>query len=116
MSQIKIFHNPRCTKSRLTLQLLKDKGIDPEVVLYLENPPSKDDVNSILDILGVEPRDIMRKQEAEYKDNNLGDASLSKDDLVNAIVTNPKVLERPIVVNNGKAAIGRPPENILEII
>lgn len=111
-----IYHNPRCTKSRLTLQLLKDNAIEPEVIEYLNTPPSADALDTILTMLNKEPRDIMRRQEEEYKANGFDDASLSRDALINLMVKYPKVIERPIVVHEGKAAIGRPPENILEIL
>lgn len=113
---IKIYHNPRCSKSRQTLQLLEEKGIEPEIVLYLENTPSKADLKSILKSLGITARELMRKKEAEYKDNNLADDSLSEDDLIDAMIKFPKLIERPIVVNGAQAAVGRPPENVLEII
>lgn len=113
---VKIYHNPRCTKSRQTLQLLKDNGIEPEVIEYLKTPPSIDDLADILEKLGMEPRDLMRKQEAEYKGNGLDNSVLDKQALISGMVTNPILIERPIVVTNGKAAIGRPPENVLGIL
>lgn len=113
---IKIYHNPRCSKSRQTLQLLQEKGIEPDVVLYLENPPSKTALKKILKSLGLKARDLMRKKEAEYKDNNLADETLKEDELIAAMIAHPKLIERPIVVNGDKAAIGRPPENVLEIV
>ena len=113
---MKIYHNPRCTKSRQALELLKEKGIDPETILYLENNPSKADIENIVNLLGISPREIIRKKEAEYKDNNLSDKDLSDDQLIDAIVKTPKLLERPIVINGDKAAIGRPTENILDIL
>jgi arsenate reductase len=113
---IKIYHNPRCTKSRETLDLLKSKGVDPEIVLYLENPPSFAEIEAMLKMLNVKPRDIMRKKEAEYEEQHLANQNLSDNDLINAIVKTPKLLERPIVINGNKAAIGRPPENVLNIL
>lgn len=113
---VKIYHNPRCTKSRQTLQLLKEKGIDPEVIEYLKAPPSVDELADILDKLGIEPRALMRKQEAEYKANGFDNNALDKPALINAMVANPILIERPIVVANNKAAIGRPPENVLGIL
>lgn len=112
----KIYHNPRCTKSRQTLQLLKDRGIEPEVIEYLKTPPSAEELADILEKLGMEPRDLMRKQEAEYKANGLDNSALDKLALINGMVANPILIERPIVVANGKAAIGRPPENVLGIL
>ncbi len=111
-----IFHNPRCSKSRQTLQLLKDNGIDPIIVEYLKTPPDVNTLDSILKMLNVEPRELMRKQEAEFKEQGLSDASLNRDQLIQAMSDYPKIIERPIVVHNDSAAIGRPPENVLEII
>ena len=113
---IKVYHNPRCSKSRLTMELLADKGVQTEVIEYLKTPPNAQDLKDILSMLGLEPRQLMRTHEAEYKDNNLADESLSRDQLIEAMVKFPKLIERPIVVCNGKAAIGRPPETVLEIL
>ena len=112
-----IYHNPRCGKSRDTLALLKEKGIDPQVVLYLETPPSAAQIKTLLQQLGLtDARALMRKGEAEYKDLNLADANLSQDALIEAMAQHPKLIERPIVVKDGKAALGRPPENVLAIL
>ena len=113
---VTIYHNPRCSKSRQTLALLEENGVQPTIVEYLKTPPSAADIADILAKLGVEPRDLMRKKEAPYIENNLGDASLSRDSLIQAMVDNPILIERPIVLANGKAAIGRPPESVLEIL
>ncbi|VAW67178.1 Uncharacterized protein YfgD, not an arsenate reductase [hydrothermal vent metagenome] len=113
---IKIYHNPRCSKSRMTLKLLSDKGIKAEIVEYLNTPPNKQELQSILNMLGLQPRQLMRTQETEYKDNNLANESLSNDQLIDAMIKFPKLIERPIVVCNGQAIIGRPPENVLEIV
>ncbi|MDJ0807655.1 MAG: arsenate reductase (glutaredoxin) [Gammaproteobacteria bacterium] len=113
---VEIYHNPRCSKSRQTLQLLKDKHIEPEVVEYLKTPPDRATLESILDMLGIQPRDLMRKKEKEYKENNLADPDLSRQQLIDAMIAHPKLIERPIVIKNGKAALGRPPEKVLEII
>lgn len=113
---ITIYHNPRCSKSRQTLALLEEKGIKPTIKEYLKDVPSVGELNEILNMLSMEPRDLMRKNEAEYKENNLDNSSLSRDELIAGMVANPKVIERPIVINNGKAAIGRPPESVLEIL
>lgn len=110
------YHNPRCSKSRMSLELLHEKGIEANIIEYLKTPPSQQQLTEILDLLKLEPRQLMRTQEAEYKDNKLDDESLSRDQLIQAMVKFPKLIERPIVVANGKAAIGRPPENILEIL
>ena len=113
---IKIFHNPRCSKSRQTLQLLEEHGIQPEVTRYLENPPTGTELKQILTALNISARDLMRKKEAEYKENNLADSALSEDQLISAMVEHPRLIERPIVVNGDRVAIGRPPENVLTII
>jgi arsenate reductase (glutaredoxin) len=113
---VKIYHNPRCGKSRQTLQLLKDKGIEPEVIEYLKTPPSVEELADILEKLSMEPRDLMRKQETEYKANGLDNSALDRQSLINGMVNHPILIERPIVVANGKAAIGRPPENVLNIL
>jgi len=111
-----IYHNPRCSKSRATLELLTEKGVETEVVKYLETPPDRTTLIDLLDMLGLNPRDLMRKGEAEYKDNDLADESLSDDDLLDALLKYPKLMERPIVVKNGQAAIGRPIQNIIDIL
>ncbi len=112
-----IYHNPRCSKSRATLKLLEDKQITPTIVRYLDTPPDANTLNNILEMLGIDdPRKLMRRHEAEYKENNLDDASLSKEDLIAAMLKYPKLIERPIVITNGKAAIGRPPETVLNIL
>lgn len=115
-AKIKIYHNPRCSKSRQTLELLKSHGVEPEITEYLKTPPSKQELTAILDMLGLEPRQLMRIKEAEYKENGLDDESLSREQLIDAMIQHPKLIERPIVINNNQAALGRPPENILEII
>ena len=116
MSTIKIYHNPRCSKSRQTLEIIENTGAKPEVIKYLDNPPSVSEIKSVLTLLNLTARELMRKGEAEYKDNNLSDKSLSEDELVQLMVKYPKVIERPIVLSNGKAVIGRPPESVLDII
>ena len=113
---VEIYHNPRCSKSRQTLQLLKDQGVEPDVVEYLKTPPDHAALEKILDMLGLEPRQLMQTKEAEYKENNLADPSLTRDQLIDAMVAHPKLIERPIVIKNGKAALGRPPEQVLEIL
>lgn len=115
-SAVRIFHNPRCSKSRKTMQLLESNGIDPEVVEYLKRPPNQRELADILDLLGLEPRELMRRQEQPYKENNLDDPGLSHEDLIRAMVDNPVLIERPIVIHQGKAVIGRPPEKVLEIL
>lgn len=116
MSAVTIYHNPKCSKSRATLQLLQDRGIDPEIVLYLESPPSAAELGRLLGLLGMEPRELARKKEAEYREAGIDDPGLDRDEIIARMVANPKVIERPIVVCGDRAAIGRPPENVLEIL
>jgi len=114
---VKIYHNPRCSKSRETLSLLQSNGIEPDVVLYLETPPDADTIKALLQMLGMgSARELMRQKEELYKSLNLADSHLSEAALVQAMVENPKLIERPIVVANGKARIGRPPEQVLDIV
>lgn len=113
---VTIYHNPRCSKSRQTLQLLGDKGIAPEIIEYLNTPPDAATLDGFLTVLGMEPRDLMRKKEEPYAALNLADEGLDRAALIAAMVENPILIERPIVVSNGKVAIGRPPESVLEIL
>ncbi|WP_422021566.1 arsenate reductase (glutaredoxin) [Pyruvatibacter mobilis] len=113
---VRIYHNPRCSKSRATLALLEENGHAPEVVEYLKTPPTEDELRQVLAALGLGPRDVIRTGEAAYKDNNLADESLSDDQLIAAMVADPILIERPIVVSGGKAKIGRPPEGVLDIL
>jgi arsenate reductase len=96
--------------------ILDDKGVDTTIVEYLKTPPNKAELNEILDLLGMEPRDLMRKHEAPYKDNNLDNADLNREQLIQAMIDNPILIERPIVINGDKAIIGRPPEKVLDIL
>jgi len=114
--KVSIYHNPRCSKSRQTLQLLLDKGFEPEIIEYLKSPPSKNRLKELLKLLGLQPRQLMRKKENAYKEAGLEDDSLSTDQLILAMIENPVLIERPIVLANGKAVIGRPPENVLDIL
>ena len=113
---VKIYHNPRCNKSRQTLQLLKDRGVEPVIIEYLKAPPSVEELTDILIKLGIQPRDLIRKQEAEYKSNGLDNKELDNDSILRVMVENPILIERPIVVANNKAVIGRPPENVLDLL
>ena len=113
---VQILHNPRCSKSRTTLQLLKDNGVEPEVILYLETPPDTDLLTSILSKLNLQPRELMRKGQPEYKDMGLSNEQLSNENLIAAMIKAPILIERPIVLANGKARIGRPPEAVLKIL
>lgn len=116
MSAFQIYHNPRCSKSRQTLALLEEKGIAPEIILYLDTPPTADELVAVLKKLGMQARELMRKGEDEYKALNLDDASLAETDLVAAMASHPKLIERPIVIRGKKALIGRPPENVLQLL
>ena len=113
---VRILHNPRCSKSRATLALLQDRGIDPEITLYLDTPPSVPELRSILAMLGKKPRELMRKGEAEYTALGLDRADLGEEKLIEAMASHPRLIERPIVLANHKAAIGRPPEAVLDIL
>jgi len=110
-----IWHNPRCTKSRQTLQLLRDRGIDPQVVEYLKNPPSKDDIQAVLAMLEISAADLVRKSEPIYRELGLSDET-AEEDLLDALRNYPALIERPVVINNDKAIIGRPPEAVLSIL
>lgn len=111
-----IYHNPRCSKSRATLELLKSRGIEPRVVEYLKAPPDAQELDRILKLLNLEPRELMRRKEPEYTDAHLDDPGLTRETLIRAMVQRPILIERPIVVHGDRAAIGRPPEQVLEII
>lgn len=112
---VTIYHNPRCSKSRQTLALLQDKGIEPKIVEYLKTPPSADEITSILKKLGIEARALMRTKEAPYKDLELAKVT-DEQALIKAMAENPVLIERPVVIKGSKAALGRPPEQVLEIL
>jgi len=111
-----IYHNPRCSKSRQTLAILEEQGQSPEIVLYLESPPTASTLKTVLGKLGIAPRDLLRKGEEAYKTLGLADLTLSDDTLIKAMISEPKLIERPIVVNGDKAILGRPPENVLGLL
>ena len=113
---IQIYHNPRCSKSRQALKLLEEQGIEPDIVRYLETPPDQAELTRILDLLGLEPRDLMRRKEKEYRELGLDDPGLSREQLIRAMVEHPRLIERPIVIKGDRAALGRPPERVLEIL
>ena len=113
---IRIFHNPRCSKSRATLTLLQQNGHEPELMLYLKTPPSAEELKAVLAKLKIGPRALMRKSEAVYSELGLADESLSDAVLIDAMVANPILIERPILINGNAAAIGRPPEAVLDIL
>lgn len=116
MSQISIFHNPRCSKSRGALELLEERGIQPEIIRYLETPPNATELKALLAKLGIGARQLLRTGEEEYKDLDLANPALTDDKLIEAMVSHPKLIERPIVIVGDKAVIGRPPEKVLEIL
>ena len=113
---VTIWHNPRCSKSRQTLALLRECGIEPEIVEYLKTPPAAGELESVLEKLGMEPRDLMRRKEAAYREAGLDDPALERRALVEAMAAYPVLIERPVVLAQGKAALGRPPESVLAIL
>ena len=113
---LEIYHNPRCSKSRQTLQMLEERGFEPSITEYLKTPPDRAELERILSMLGMQPRDLMRKKEAEYKEAGLDNPDLSREQLIQGMIDHPKLIERPIVISDGKAVIGRPPEKVLELI
>ena len=115
MANVTIWHNPRCSKSRNAATLLEEKGIDAEVVKYLDTPPTKEELVEVLKMLGISARELMRTKEAIYKELNLKEET-NEDKLIEAMVANPKLIERPIVIKEGQAAIGRPIENIIDLL
>lgn len=113
---VTIYHNPRCSKSRQTLGILQEQGIEPHIVEYLDAPPDAATLKTILQKLGISPRELLRKGEDLYKEHELGRAELSDEELISYMTRYPKLIERPIVVKGDKAVLGRPPENVLELI
>lgn len=111
MSTVTIMHNPRCSKSREALKILEESGVNAEIVKYLETPPTKEELKELLKMLGISARELMRTKEAIYKELNLKSVT-DEDALIDAMVENPKLIERPIIIKDGKAVIGRPPSNI----
>lgn len=111
-----IYHNPRCSKSRATLALLQERGIEPQIVLYLQDTLDKSTLRTLLGLLNISPRELMRTAEPQYRAQGLDDPELSDDELLDALHRFPKLIERPIVVANGKARIGRPPESVIDIL
>ena len=115
MSKITLWHNPRCSKSRNAAALLKEKGVEAEVVKYLDTPPGKEEIKELLKMLGITARELMRTKETIYKELGLKEVD-DEEKLMEAMAENPKLIERPIVIKDGKAAIGRPIENIIELL
>ncbi|WP_428603447.1 arsenate reductase (glutaredoxin) [Sedimenticola sp.] len=113
---VKIYHNPQCSKSRQTLQILQEEGVAAEVIEYLKQPPSREELTQILQALGMRPRDLMRQGEAEYQQAGLDNPDLSDEQLIQAMLDHPRLIERPIVVKDGQVIIGRPPQRVLDIL
>jgi arsenate reductase len=114
-NDIVIWHNPRCSKSREALKLLQEEGIEPVIYKYLDEHPSKEEIRKVLDMIGAKPRDIMRTKEAIYKELGLKDVE-DDEKLIEAMAEHPKLIERPIVIKDGKAVLGRPPQKVLELV
>jgi arsenate reductase len=113
---VKIYHNPRCSKSRQTLELLQENGIDPEIIRYMDDPPDEATLRELIKMLGITPRELMRRHEKVYKDAGLEDPTFTDDELIEAMAQCPSLIERPIVIKDGKAVLGRPPETVLELL
>ncbi|UTW64945.1 arsenate reductase (glutaredoxin) [bacterium SCSIO 12643] len=111
----KIYHNPRCSKSRQTLQILRDNGIEPNIIEYLKESPTTEELSEVLSSLNMKAEEIIRKGEAIFKENFKG-KEFSNEEWIQILVENPKLIERPIVIKNKKAVLGRPPENVLNLI
>ena len=114
--KIRIYHNPACSKSRSTMKILTDNKADISIVEYLRHPPDSEELDKVLNLLNIQPRELMRKHEKPYTENNLDDPELSRKQLIQAMIDNPILIERPIVISGGTAIIGRPPEKVLEIL
>lgn len=116
MADITLYHNPRCSKSRAALALLEQNDIDPEIVYYLENPPTSEELQALLDKLEIELDDIIRRSEPEFEELGLGDKSLSKEIKLDLVCKHPRLIQRPIVIKGDRAIIARPPEKVLQLI
>lgn len=116
MKEITIYHNPRCSKSRKTLQLLRDNSIKPKIIEYLKTPLKKNELKKISELLGLRPKEFIRKNENDFKENNYGEIVDDDEKIIAAMVSHPKIIERPIVVADTIAVIGRPPENVLKVL
>ena len=113
---VTVYHNPRCSKSRAAMEYLEENGIETEVVKYMDSPPDANDIKELLSMLGMTPREVMRKHEKVFKDAGLDDPTFTDDELIEAMAQCPSLIERPIVVNNGKAVLARPPETVQDIL
>lgn len=116
MSKVIIYHNPGCSKSRQTLALLTDRNIEPDIVLYLENTPTIAELTTIIEQLGISPRQLLRTGESAYQAKELDNPDLTDESIIQAMVASPILIQRPIVIHDGKAVLGRPPEQVLEIL
>ena len=116
MNDLTIYHNPRCSKSRQTLEIIKDRGIKPTIVDYLKTPLKRFELENICRLLNKRPKDFVRKNEADYKENNIKNILENDIKLINEMIKFPKIIERPIVLSRNKAVIGRPPDNVLELL
>lgn len=116
MTELTLYHNPRCSKSRSALELLEGRGLTPTIIRYLETPPTAAELQDVLNKLGIAPRQLLRTGEDEYKQLDLADSDLSDEQLIEAMVAHPRLIERPILVAGGRATVGRPPEKVLEIL
>ena len=113
---VTVYHNPRCSKSRAAMEYLEENGIEAEVVKYMDSPPDANDIKELLSMLGMSPRELMRKHEKVFKEAGLDDPTFTDDELIEAMAQCPSLIERPIVVNNGKAVLARPPETVQDIL
>lgn len=116
MTDTRLYHNPRCSKSRGTLELLRERGIEPTIINYLDTPPTADELRALLAMLGASARELLRTGESEYAELGLADSGKSEEQLVEAMATHPRLIERPIFVHAGRAVVGRPPERVLELL
>jgi arsenate reductase len=116
VDRVTLYHNPRCSKSRQALELLRARKVEPEIIEYLKTPPSVAELDRILKLLDMEPRELMRRKESVYTDLALDDDSLDRHSLLQAMVEHPILIERPIAVSDARAALGRPPENVLDVL
>ncbi|MBT1118692.1 arsenate reductase (glutaredoxin) [Stutzerimonas nitrititolerans] len=116
MTELTLYHNPRCSKSRSALELLEGRGLTPTIIRYLETPPTAAELQDVLNKLGIAPRQLLRTGEDEYRQLNLADPDLSDEQLIEAMVAHPRLIERPILVAGDRATVGRPPEKVLEIL
>ena len=114
--EVRIFYHPKCSKCRLTMDILKSKDVNVAVIEYLNTPPSSIELNEVLNLLGLEPRDLMRKHETPYQEHKLDNPDLSREQLIQAMIDHPVLIQRPIIIHGNKAVIGRPPEKVLDIL